>query len=232
MPQPWRYAGPVAVAACGLLLVTSARAADGEDIRGSDHAELSDLVAAAERRAETLSERAAELSEEIEALTEERVPESAAAEDRLDDLREAAGLTPVTGPGLRVVLDDADPPEDATDRENYIVHQQDLEAVMNAMWAGGAEAMMVMDQRIISTSSVRCIGPVLHLQGRQYAPPYEIAAIGDVDAMLAALDSSKEVEDYRWWVEQIGLGFELTEEEEITMPAYEGSVGVSGETAG
>lgn len=231
MSQPWRLAGPLAIAACGLLLVTSAQTADGEDFRGGDHAELSDLVAAAEQRAEALDDRASELTAEIEALTQEQASESPVTEQRLNELREAAGLMPVMGPGVRVSLDDAEPPLDAPDRENYIVHQQDLEAVMNAMWAGGAEAMMVMDQRIISTSSVRCIGPVLNLQGRKYAPPYEVTAIGDVDGMLVALDTSTEVDAYRFDAERLGLGFELTVDEEITMPAYEGSTGVSSETA-
>lgn len=231
MPQVWRFAGPLAVAACGLLLVASARTADGEDLRGSDQAELSDLVEEAEERAEALDERAAELTADVEELTEQKAAESPVTEQRLNELREAAGLTPVTGPGIRVSLDDADVPPETPDREKYIVHQQDLEAVMNAMWIGGADAMMVMDQRIISTSSVRCIGPVLNLQGRSYAPPYEVTAIGDVDGMQAALDASPEVNFYRSLVEQLGLGFELTVEDEITMPAYEGTIGVSSETA-
>lgn len=229
MPQPWRFAGPVAVAACALLLVSSAQEADGEDFRGSDHAELSDLVDAAEQRAERLDERTAELTAEIEALTDQQASESPVTERRLNEQREAAGLMRVEGPGVRVTLDDADISPDMPDREDYLVHQQDLEAVMNAMWAGGAEAMMVMDQRIISTSSVRCIGPVLHLQGRSYAPPYEVTAIGDVNGMLTALDDSDGVKAFRFDAEHLGLSFELTTEEGITMPAYEGSVGVSAE---
>ncbi|MFW6090249.1 MAG: DUF881 domain-containing protein [Actinomycetota bacterium] len=231
MPQAWRFAGAVAVAACGVLLVTSAQEADGEDFRGNDYAELSDLVKEAEDRAGALDERATELNSEIESLTEQQATESPATEQRLNDLREATALTPVTGPGVRVVLDDADVPVDTPNRSDYIVHQQDLEAVMNAMWAGGAEAMMVMDQRIISTSAVRCIGPVLHLQTRTYAPPYEVTAIGDVDGMLTALDDSSSVDFYRSLVEQFGLGFELTVEEEITMPAYEGTLGIAAESA-
>lgn len=232
MPKPWRFAGPVAIAACGLLLVTSAQEADGEDFRGSDHAELSDLVEEAADRAEALDERAAALNSEIETLTSQQSSESPAIEQRLNDLRKSAALTPVAGPAVRVALDDVDDvPDDVPDKENYIVHQQDLEAVINAMWAGGAEAMMVMDQRIISTSAVRCIGPVLHLQGRSYAPPYVVTAIGDVDGMLDALEASPGVQAYQQWVEQVGLGFELTVEDEVTMPGYEGTIGVSSETA-
>jgi uncharacterized protein YlxW (UPF0749 family) len=99
------------------------------------------------------------------------------------------------------------------------------------LWAGGAEAMMVMDQRIIATSSVKCIGPVLYLQGRSYGPPYVISAIGDVGEMLAALDESPGVTEYRAYADEIGLGFDITIQESISMPGYEGPLGVSAETA-
>ena len=67
--------------------------------------------------------------------------------------------------------------------------------MVNALWAGGAEAMMLMDQRVISTSAVRCVGNTLILQGRVYSPPYVITAIGDQDGMKQALDQSPEVGD-------------------------------------
>lgn len=227
----WRLAAPLVLAACGLLLVTSARAADGEDLRGSGHAELSDLVRAADQRHEELSETIEQLNADIERLaTSEQTPE----EQQLAELHDVAGLTAVEGPGLRVTLSDADlpsgQPAQGFELENYIVHQQDLDAVMNALWAGGAEAMMVMDQRVITTSSIQCIGPVLQLQGRRYAPPYTITAVGDVAGMTSSLDDSHEVAIYRSQAEVIGLGFEM-EYGEFRLPAYEGSVGVSTETA-
>ena len=55
--------------------------------------------------------------------------------------------------------------------------------MVNALWHGGAEAMMLQDQRVISTSAVRCVGNTLILQGRVYSPPYRISAIGDVTGM-------------------------------------------------
>jgi uncharacterized protein YlxW (UPF0749 family) len=236
--RSWRIAAPLALAACGLLLVVSARAADGEDLRGSGHAQLGDLVRAAEDRTTELSGTLDRLHSEVNELTESQ-PGGALSrkQQELEELEAVAGLSPMEGPGLTVALDDA--PRSAGPQvlapgflpEDYIVHQQDLEAVINAMWAGGAEAMMVMDQRIISTSSVKCIGSVLYLQGRRYAPPYTVSAIGDVNAMLIALDASPELDTYRSLSQQIGLGFELTVEDNITMPPYEGSLGVSPETA-
>ena len=70
--------------------------------------------------------------------------------------------------------------------DDVVVHQQDVQGVVNALWAGGAEAMQIMDQRVISTSAVRCVGNTLILQGRVYSPPYDIKAIGNPDGSLKA----------------------------------------------
>lgn len=160
--RSWRFAAPLALAACGLLLVVSARAAEGEDLRGSGHAQLGDLIRAAEQRTNELSETLDQLAAEVEELTESRSGGTLSRrQQELEELEDYAGLNPVQGPGLTVALDDAPRPAgpqvlaEGYLPEDYIVHQQDLEAVINALWAGGAEAMMVMDQRIISTSSVK-----------------------------------------------------------------------------
>ena len=85
------------------------------------------------------------------------------------------GLVPVVGPGpdrgARRRAPDQ-PRRDGVSPDVLVVHQQDLQAVMNALWAGGAEAMSLMDQRVISTSAFQCVGNVLSLHGRVYSPPY------------------------------------------------------------
>ncbi|MGH8823390.1 MAG: DUF881 domain-containing protein [Jiangellaceae bacterium] len=232
----WRFVAPVALALCGALLVTSARAADGNDLRPGQHTDLADLVRAEERRTLELAAEVEELSDEVDALTAEKA--SAGVGDlqrQIDELQPIAGFTAVEGPGLTVRLDDA--PLPATDEElapgtqldDYLVHQQDLEGVINALWAGGAEAMMVMDQRIVATSTIRCVGPVLLLQGRRYAPPYTITAIGDTDALEDALDESDDVTNYRQYADFIGLGYQVDRERSVTLPAYAGPIDVSGD---
>ena len=66
--------------------------------------------------------------------------------------------------------------------DDLVVHQQDVQAVVNALWRGGADGVQIMDQRLIATSAVRCVGNTLILQGRVYSPPYTITAVGDPDA--------------------------------------------------
>ncbi|HEY9411149.1 MAG TPA: DUF881 domain-containing protein [Jiangellaceae bacterium] len=232
----WKVAAPVVLALCGVLLVTSAKESGGNDLRGSDILELSDVVRAEERRTRELSHEVEQLTDEVEQLTTSRgSTETKQLQQQVDDLLPAAGLTPVEGPGLTVSLDDAPLPGGdgqelpaGTHIEDYIVHQQDLEGVINALWAGGAEALTVMDQRVVATSSIRCVGPVLRIDGRTYSPPYVISAIGDADAMRKALDESESVREFRQYSEFIGLGYRVEGKESIEMPGYQGSITGSG----
>jgi len=108
--------------------------------------------------------------------------------------------------------------------DDIVVHQQDVQNVVNALWAGGAEAMMLMDQRVISTSAVRCVGNTLILQGRVYSPPYVIQAIGDQSAMREALDKSPQVRIYLEYVDTFGLGYDVKTKARASFPAYVGSL--------
>jgi uncharacterized protein YlxW (UPF0749 family) len=131
-----------------------------------------------------------------------------------------AGLEPMRGPGLVVTLTDAQRdaegrfPRDASP-DDLVVHQQDIQAVLNALWSAGAEGIQMQDQRIIGTSAPRCVGNTLLLNGRTYSPPYVITAIGDAAAMQAALAAAPLVTLYKQYVVRFGLGY--TEEPRATV---------------
>ena len=120
--------------------------------------------------------------------------------------------TPCADPGLVVTLNDAQRdadgrfPGDASP-DDLVVHQQDMQAVLNALWSAGAEGIQMQDQRIIATSAPRCVGNTLLLNGRTYSPPYVITAIGDVAAMQAALAAAPLVTLYKQYVVRFGLGY-------------------------
>jgi uncharacterized protein YlxW (UPF0749 family) len=111
------------------------------------------------------------------------------------------------------------------------VHQQDVQAVVNALWAGGADAMAIMDERIIATGAVRCVGNTLLLYGRTYSPPFRITAIGDAAAMRSALDVQPGVTLYRQAVQYFGLGYEVRDEPDVTLPGYDGPLRLNYATA-
>ena len=96
--------------------------------------------------------------------------------------------------------------------------------MVNAMWQGGAEGIQVMDQRLISTSAVRCVGNTLILQGRVYSPPYTITAVGDPEKLRKALASSPAIQNYMVYVNVYGLGWKVEDEGTTTLPGYSGTV--------
>src|SRR5690606_24242203 len=112
--------------------------------------------------------------------------------DRAEDLMPSSGFTETEGPGIRIVLSDAPRESDAegVDPNLLVVHQQDIQGFVNALWAGGAEAISLQDQRLISTTGIKCVGNTVVLDGVPYAPPYVIEAVGDVSQMREALDNS------------------------------------------
>lgn len=208
--------GAVAVLAGALFAINAALFRSS----GERHAEdLPGLVALEQTRtAETAAEVEA-LRGDVDRLVDEAAGATAIQEDPA--LAFAAGRVAVTGPGVVVRLWDA--PVDSAPAgarpDDLLVHQQDLEAVINALWAGGAEAMTIQGQRVTSLTAVRCVGNVLLLHGMTYSPPYEIAAIGDPARLTAALDSSPGVQVYLQYVAAVRLGWSMTTQTLITMPA-------------
>lgn len=232
MRATWRLAAPLAFAAAGVLFATSAGVSRGGDLRGGSRSDLTDLIRAEEQRAAEVAGRVDRLRAEVDAATaragqtDRRV---AAEQRRAADLEYAAGTVPVEGPGVRVTLADAPrsadrvlPPDASPD--DLVVHQQDVQAVVNALWHGGAEAMQIMDQRVVTTGAVRCVGNTLILRGRVYSPPYEITAIGDPQRLRFALDTSQGVALYRYYVDTFGLLYRAEDLTSVRLPAYDGSL--------
>jgi uncharacterized protein YlxW (UPF0749 family) len=95
---------------------------------------------------------------------------------------------------------------------------------VNALWAGGAEAMTLMGERVVSTSAVRCVGNTLLIQGRLVGPPFVISAIGDARAMRAALDVEPGVALFQRYVDDYGLSFRVRTDRTLHLPAYDGAL--------
>jgi uncharacterized protein YlxW (UPF0749 family) len=104
------------------------------------------------------------------------------------------------------------------------VHQSDIQAVVNALWAGGAEAMSINGQRIVATSAVHCVGPTLLLNGDVFSPPFRVAAIGPAGTMQARLDASPGVRLYKQAASYYGLGYTVEAVDRVDLPAYSGPI--------
>lgn len=233
----WRFGTPVVVLLSGGLFAVSAANSDGTDLRPGRYTDLASLVQSESDDYERLQARADELKAQVDAL-------AAGVDDRqvrrkrrqAEQLRGLAGLEPVVGTGISVVLSDAS--SDILDRaiadpdldlDRFVVHQQDLQAVVNALWAGGAAAITIQGQRIVTTTGIKCTGSAVRLQGIPYPQPYTIEAVGDPVALTSALDRDEDVLRFRADAlrPDIGVGWQVSPEESIDAPSYGGLLDIT-----
>ncbi|MEU5921864.1 DUF881 domain-containing protein [Streptomyces sp. NPDC004288] len=229
--RPVRVLTLAVFALAGLIFVTSFNTAKGTNLRtDASLLRLSDLIEERSHKNAGLDESAAALRGQVDSLAARDDGSTRAEDEKLDALEADAGTTEVAGSGLTVTLDDAPPNAQAApgypepQANDLVIHQQDLQAVVNALWQGGAQGIRVMDQRLISTSAVRCVGNTLILQGRVYSPPYKITAVGDRSRLNRALADSPALQNYQLYVKAYGLGWKVDEHRAVTLPGYSGTV--------
>jgi uncharacterized protein YlxW (UPF0749 family) len=226
--RPWALLVPLTALGAGLLFATSAATAQGTDLRADRRLQLTELLARERTALERRADEAVALRQQVDAASaqvaerDSRVTAAAAP----PELEVAAGLTTVRGPAVTVSLDDAPRqpgrPPLSDDPDDLVVHQQDVQAVVNALWAGGAEAMTLMGQRVVSTSAVRCVGNTVVLHGRVYSPPFVVTAVGDPDRLTQALEREPGVQYFQTFVERFGLGYAVEREGSVELPPYAG----------
>ena len=219
---------PAVFVLSGSLFVVSAANSEGTDLRPGRYTDLASLV-------QTESDQYDELEQQVRELDAEVTNLAAGVKDanvrrfqrKVQSLKDPAGLTPRAGPGLTVTLSDA--PEEVLnsstqDPNLLVVHQQDIQAVVNAMWKGGARAVTVQGQRIVSTTGIRCEGNSVQLQGVPYPQPYVISAVGDQAALEDAIEDDSYLDVYRSQAEQadISVGWDVESETLVTAPPYDG----------
>lgn len=224
-PPPARVATVLVCVLAGLLLALSATASRGLDLRAQRNADLVDLVREQRARNERLVAETARVRADVDRLTSD-VGLPGTADEKVAQATAAGGLVPVTGPGVTVVLSDA-PTSVApagVDPDQLVVHQQDIQAVLNLLWSGGAEAATLQGQRVVATTGIKCVGNTVIIHGVPYAPPYRISAIGDPDRLEAALATSTWVAAYRRIAAAYQLGWEQHREDALDLPAYSGPV--------
>jgi uncharacterized protein YlxW (UPF0749 family) len=223
---------PVVCLVAGIGFAASARDPERTERRAPLTGNLADTVRSAEQRVRNADQQVQALQAAVNRAAKQAGEDDSAvaqAQAKVNPLQAPAGLTSVHGPGLRVILDDApgEPSGQHVDPNILVVHQSDLQAVVNALWAGGAEAMSIAGQRVIASSAVRCVGNTLLLNGDVYSPPFRVAAIGPSATMRDELAASPGVKLFQEAASYYGLGYTVDVENNITVPAFRGSISLS-----
>ena len=170
----------------------------------------------------------AALRAQIDALETEAAGRSAATQalrDQVADLRAHAGLTAVHGPGVEVRLANGVPGPDSGAQTGYLVNYQDVQDVVNLLFAQGAEGISVNGRRITPlTAYSGSAGQVIIDQGPPLSSPIKVTAVGDRNRMAAALDDSSALPDIRARQVQFQLHLIFVGSPDLQLPAYDSSL--------
>lgn len=214
----WRLGFAVVAILIGALVTISVlETSRSAPMVADERRELIDRIVQAETEQDQLRTQAAELTAEIERLRAAALGGDADAvklEQRITELNARAGGTPVEGPGLLVIVDDA--PGDTGDTRDRVL-DLDLQILVNGLWRVGAEAVSVNGHRLSSLTSIRSAGEAITVDYRSLTPPYRVEAITNPE------DSQERfVQTHAglWWNELAksrGMLYELSTVKEITM---------------
>lgn len=217
----------VLFALAGAMFVASAGASQGGDLRVERSGGLAGAISGRAEQNAALQQDVAAFTGRVDTLRAEGDPsiQLETVNTEIDELAAAVALTEVAGPGVTVSLDDADAPNPIPEGytgDDYIVHQQDVQGVVNALWRGGASGVTVMGQRLVSTSAVRCVGNTVILEGQVHSPPFVIEAVGDIDRLQESLAADSSVTFFRDWATVVGMSYDETYHQALTLPPYTG----------
>ncbi|MDT8901673.1 DUF881 domain-containing protein [Anaeroselena agilis] len=178
------------------------------------------------QRVEDLSQKLSKAEKERDALLSEvHALRNASANEafarELQHVKMKAGLIPLQGPGVTVVIDDSKRPTKPGENPNlYLIHDDDILKVINELRAAGAEAISINGQRLVANSEIRCAGPTLSVNNSRYSPPYEISVIGDPQTLESSLKlRGGVVETLQFW----GIQVTVKRQDTVKVPAYKGS---------
>lgn len=147
--------------------------------------------------------------------------------DQINQLSMLAGTTDLKGEGIVMTLTDGTKVTDPSLRSDSLVHDSDILTVVNELKAAGAEAISVNGQRIIATSAIRCVGPVIQVNYQKVAAPFEIKAIGNAQYLESAMNIKSGVADM---LKQLGVGVTISRQNNVEIPKYEGTFGFKNAT--
>ncbi|MFD7104251.1 DUF881 domain-containing protein [Streptomyces celluloflavus] len=146
--------------------------------------------------------------------------------DKAELLALLAGSTQVTGPGVKLVVDDAKeagsgsggPRGSSSFTDTGRVRDRDMQRIVNGLWASGAEAISVNGQRLTSLSAIRAAGDAILVDNKPLVPPYTVLGVGDGQRLSTAFQDSADGQYLHVLQENYGVRTKISVEHEVTLP--------------
>jgi uncharacterized protein YlxW (UPF0749 family) len=173
-----------------------------------------------------LKARVQALQAVVKAGEDETARRSTAAQEvkaQLDEQKAFAGLTALHGPGLTVLLHDGTDPNSPSDQSlGWTIHYQDLQDIVNLLWASGAEAIAVNGQRMAPSTAFHYAGVnILVNNASRLSPPYTVIALGDPPALANGIGNPDQLAELKSRNRIYGLGFSWLRSTRLSVPVYD-----------
>ncbi|HEY4870693.1 MAG TPA: DUF881 domain-containing protein [Candidatus Dormibacteraeota bacterium] len=173
-----------------------------------------------------LKARVQALQADVKAGEDESARRSSAAQEvkaQLDEQKTVAGLAPLHGPGLTVLLHDGTDPNSSADHSlGWTIHYQDLQDIVNVLWASGAEAISVNGDRIVPSTAFHYAGVnILVNNASRLSGPYTVIALGDPPALANGVGNPDQLAELKSRNRIYGLGFSWLRSTRLSVPVYD-----------
>jgi uncharacterized protein YlxW (UPF0749 family) len=217
--RPIGVAGAVALAVFAVLAVTAAAQTSQDSVsqereRRALVTQVKERKASVEADRRTVSKLRAETNRlEAELLRNSHDSGGVVAERNLLSLR--SGTEAVHGPGVEIVVDDA---QDAESDRNRVL-DSDLQKLVNGLWHAGAEAISINGERLTNLSAIRHAGSAITVNFTSLSRPYRILAIGNRDTLPSRFADSTSGQAWLDLQREVGLRFTMRTQGSLRLPA-------------
>ena len=211
------FAASVAVLAI-LLTVAAVQTRSSASEAEADRLALIDRIEDEQDQVGLSQQAVSELEAEVDRLrlaSLQVTQDLAVLEQQLENVQMSTGVVPVSGPGVRITVDNS---PDGSDPGH--ISDEDLQELVNALWLAGAEAIAVGGQRLTSRSAIHTAGSAVTVNYRSLSPPYEVTAIGDPATLPAELLDTEGGQLFSTLQGNFGVPFTVETAESLTLPGY------------
>ncbi|MFI8200995.1 DUF881 domain-containing protein [Streptomyces sp. NPDC085942] len=213
------------VVAALVVTLGAAEARISAPVVAKEREELIDRIEAETEAADTLESDVDELRSDVSERQRKALEEHGGDQGQLVAL--LAGATPVEGPGVELVVDDAKdtdqggggPRESSGFADTGRVRDRDMQRVVNGLWESGAEAIAINGQRLTALSAIRAAGDAILVDNRPLVPPYTVLAAGDGKKLANAFEDSADGQYLQALKESFDIRTRISEQAKVRLPA-------------
>ncbi|MEU2574210.1 DUF881 domain-containing protein [Streptomyces anulatus] len=213
------------VVAALVVTLGAAEARISAPVVAKEREELIDRIDAETRAADTLESDVEELRSDVSERQRKALEQHGGDQGQLVAL--LAGATPVEGPGVKLIVDDAKdtdqggggPRESTGFADTGRVRDRDMQRVVNGLWESGAEAIAINGQRLTALSAIRAAGDAILVDNRPLVPPYTVLAVGDGKKLVTAFQDSADGQYLQALKESFDIRTSISDQAEVRLPA-------------